>query len=250
MYYLSVGALFKNESSILREWIEHYLFHGVEHFYLIDDNSSDDFMTILKPYMDKGIVTLFQHTEPWTYYLGRQSDMYQYFIFPKIGETKWLAMLDIDEYLWSPRNIDITETLRGCEHLGQIQIRSTIFGSNGYIQQPEYVVKAFTKRAVKIDGGFKYIINTSYSFHKLTVHHAIFIDKKDEKEKFIILSDPAFVLNHYSCQSQEYWNTIKCTRGDSDNYRSRSSENFHELDINEIEDDRLYQQNKSLFHSE
>jgi hypothetical protein len=37
-YYLSVGAIFKNESMILKEWIEHYLHHGFEHIYLINEN--------------------------------------------------------------------------------------------------------------------------------------------------------------------------------------------------------------------
>ena len=42
MYKLSVGTIFKNEEHIIKEWIEHYLYHGVEHFYLIDDNSDDN----------------------------------------------------------------------------------------------------------------------------------------------------------------------------------------------------------------
>ena len=52
MYKLSVGALFKNEASILKEWIEHYLHHGVEHFYLINDNSTDNFLDVLQPYVE------------------------------------------------------------------------------------------------------------------------------------------------------------------------------------------------------
>ena len=40
MYNLSVGALFKNESHALEEWLEHYLYHGADHFYLINDGSS------------------------------------------------------------------------------------------------------------------------------------------------------------------------------------------------------------------
>ena len=39
-YYFSVGAVFKNESHSIKEWICHYLHHGAEHFYLINDNKS------------------------------------------------------------------------------------------------------------------------------------------------------------------------------------------------------------------
>ena len=58
MYYLSVGAMFKNESHSMKEWLEHYILHGVDHFYLIDDGSTDSYMDILKEYIDRGLVTL------------------------------------------------------------------------------------------------------------------------------------------------------------------------------------------------
>ena len=59
-HYLSVAAIFKNESLNLKEWIEHYLLHGVDHIYLINDNSSDEYEQILKPYIEKHIITLFK----------------------------------------------------------------------------------------------------------------------------------------------------------------------------------------------
>ena len=36
-YYLSVGAMFKNESHILKEWLDHYLREGVDMFLLINN---------------------------------------------------------------------------------------------------------------------------------------------------------------------------------------------------------------------
>ena len=33
-YFLSVLSVFKNESHILEEWLNHYINEGVEHFYL------------------------------------------------------------------------------------------------------------------------------------------------------------------------------------------------------------------------
>jgi hypothetical protein len=32
MRKLSFGAIFKNEEGARQEWVEHYLYHGVEHF--------------------------------------------------------------------------------------------------------------------------------------------------------------------------------------------------------------------------
>ena len=82
-YKLSVGAVFKNESHSIKEWIDHYLHHNVSHFYLIDDSSTDNSVEILNPYIKMGIVTLFNGNN-WPYYTGRQKDMYNQFIFPLI----------------------------------------------------------------------------------------------------------------------------------------------------------------------
>mgnify|MGYP001268319372 CR=1 FL=1 len=60
-YYLSVATIFKNESWSMKEWLEHYYFHGVDHVYLVNDFSSDRYLPILQPYIDMGFVTLFHN---------------------------------------------------------------------------------------------------------------------------------------------------------------------------------------------
>ena len=131
MHTLSVGAVFRNESDSIQEWIEHYLFHGAEHFYLINDDSTDNSVQVLQPYVDAGFVTLYNAS--WGRYLGRQRDIYNHYILPHLNETKWLLMVDLDEYMWSPMDVNLCSILAQCEHLGQIQVRDTLFGSNGHI---------------------------------------------------------------------------------------------------------------------
>jgi glycosyltransferase involved in cell wall biosynthesis len=80
MYSLAVGAIFKNESHCLKEWLEHYILHGAEHFFLVDDGSTDQSCDILQEYVDRGIVTLYK--ADWSRYLGRQMGMYNTFILP------------------------------------------------------------------------------------------------------------------------------------------------------------------------
>ena len=59
-YYLCALAMFKDEGQVLPEWLEHHVAHGVEHFYLVDDVSTDTSKEILAPYIAKGLVTLFE----------------------------------------------------------------------------------------------------------------------------------------------------------------------------------------------
>jgi len=252
MYTLSVGALFKNESHSLREWIEHYLYHGVEHFYLVNDNSDDNFMDILKHYIDKNIVTLYDSN--WGYYLGRQKAIYNTYILPHLKETQWLLIVDLDEYMWSPKCLNMAELLHHeCMNLTQIQVNHTLYGSNSYEKQPKFLVNSFTKRSTQQptdlpNGNLKYFINSNYNFSSLNVHYASYDEKNNitEPNHFMILGPDYFVLNHYCCQSKEFWIDIKCKRGDGDHYRERKEHEFTEVDINDVEDLSLYNQNKKL----
>jgi hypothetical protein len=242
MYKIAVAALFKNESHIIEEWIEHYLARGVEHIYLINDNSTDDFLPKIQKYIDSGIITLFN--ADYSYYEGRQPHMYNHFIIPVLKETKWMIMVDLDEFMWSPVNKDLNVILDICKNYAQIQVSHSLFGSNGLIEQPKSVVESFTKRAKNIEGFYKYIINTDYEYVCLNVHSASFADKNYETDasKFVRLGPEYFRLNHYSCQSLNFWKEVKCTRGDSNNYRARTLEDFYKIDVNEVEDFDLINQ--------
>jgi len=249
MYYLSVGAIFRNESNSIVEWLKHYIYHGVEHFYLINDNSNDDSIAKIQEFIDKGLITLYHSTEP--YYVGRQRNLYNRFILPHAQkkDTQWLLMVDLDEYVWSPVSIRLDHILRHfCSKLGQIQMRQHLYGSNGHVQQPDSIVSHFTKRSTDYINCYKYFINTNFEFRSLNIHHADFsIEEYKTTPSVFMIIDPNYMLfNHYSCQSLTFWETVKCTRGDGDAYLQRDTARFHELDKNEIEDLRLKEQNKDI----
>jgi hypothetical protein len=247
MYTLSVCALFKNESHILKEWIEHYLYHGVEHFYLLNDESTDNYQECLEPYLDK--VTLINVDMPR--FTGRQKDIYNTYMLPRLQETQWLLIVDVDEFVWSPRSIDLKHILRYSEYYAEIQFPQSLYGSNGHKTQPVSVVKSFTKRRACQFGqsrtnGYKYFINSSFPFKTLGVHMAIPAREEDEKNRWIVINDNCFVLNHYSSQSYEYFVNKKCTRTDADQFKTLQASDFPEFDTNEVEDMGLYEQNKEL----
>jgi hypothetical protein len=246
-YKLAVGAMFKNEGLAMVEWIEHHLYHGVEHFYLVDDNkSTDDSVERLQPYINRGLVTLYSVNEP--YFLGRQSAIYTCYILPHLEETEWLLMIDLDEFVWSPQAIDLRSILDQCSAFSQIQMYQLNFGSNGHETQPKSIVASFTKRCKEDrSGAYKYFVNSKYKFKKLGVHHAEYVNPED-KQSFVILQKNWFSLNHYVLQSREFWETVKCgpTRNDSDGYRVRTKEEFNHIEWNEREDTELLEQNRGL----
>lgn len=244
-YHFVVAAIFKNEEHALIEWIEHYKFHGAQHIYLIDDNSNDNGVQIIQPYIENGFVTLFNANFPM--YLGRQKDIYNTFILPLIHNkiSKWTFICDLDEFLWSPDSLDIKDLLFGCKHFSQIQINHSQFGSSGYIDQPKCIVKYFIYKEKEETELLKYFVNSDFKFSSLNIHHATYVNKEDSINTFIRLSN-FFKLNHYIIQSLNFWNNIKCTRGDADSYLLRDESQFHGMDKNEVEDLSLWEQNKNM----
>jgi hypothetical protein len=251
MRTLSIGAMFKNEERSIREWVEHYIHHGVEHFYLIDDDSTDDSVAQIGRYIDDGRVTLFSERQH-PYYLGRQHTLYNRYILPHQYETHWLLMVDLDEFMWSPRAVDLREVLSQLDHVAQVQVIHTLFGSNGHIQDPAGgLVESYIRRSkdcpTREPGNYKYFVNsTRAAVSSLGIHTASFTAKTGVDAPYYIMDETWFVLNHYCCQSLELWRDIKCARGDADNWRVRTVEDFALYDLNDVEDTRLLGQNRTI----
>jgi hypothetical protein len=49
---------FRDAAPYLAEWVEFHLLLGVEHFYLYNNNSVDDYKGALEPYIRAGVVSL------------------------------------------------------------------------------------------------------------------------------------------------------------------------------------------------
>lgn len=253
MYFFSVGAIFKNESHCIKEWIEHYLNQGAEHFYLINDGSTDDTPEIIQPYINRNLITLYNSDEPRI--LGRQRNAYNRYILPHVNnkDTKWLLICDLDEFAWSPKFKTLTDFLKEYVYnLAQVQIRPTIFGSNNLEKQPKSLVQGFTKRtktAPSDCGTYKYFVNSDYKFTSLNIHHATFEDSAYQKREYFMIIDGEYIrLNHYICQSKELWINLKCKRGDCDNYLQRDMNLFESYNsqANEVDDFELAKINYNL----
>lgn len=267
-FYLTVGAVFKNESSVLKEWIEHYKKHGVDHIYLINDYSTDDYFSILEPYLLENYITLFQNNI--SFFLGRQSAIYNKYLLPKVlEECQWIAILDIDEYLYTPiGQLDLKPLLVPYETtVAEIEVNWLLFGSNGFEKQPiDGIVKNFVKRApsnFKIKSmtphgyelchteGNKSILNTNFIINEIGVHGS---KTNGPKVNLSWKSQPNYddstallLINHYQLMSKEYFFSVKATRGDVNCWFSKDGRNlelFNTWDQNTIEDLRLWEQNK------
>lgn len=138
---LSIGAIFKDEGHYLDEWLTFHHGVGVEHFYLYDDNSTDGSRAVLDPWVRRGLVTVL----PWSARLG-QVPAYNDCIRRVRSQTRWLALIDIDEFLFSPRCPDLRQVLRDYADVPAIFVYWVLFGSNGHASRPEgSVIDSYTR---------------------------------------------------------------------------------------------------------
>jgi hypothetical protein len=135
-YFISIAAVFKNESHALDEWIQHYFKRGIDHIYLINDFSTDSYVDIIKKYGKK--ITLFNN-DIITHEFGRQKLIYEKYLRPVLAETEYMAILDLDEFLYSPSNMSFNDFFMKYNKYSQIVVNWLIFGSNSNIEQPKSI---------------------------------------------------------------------------------------------------------------
>jgi hypothetical protein len=55
---LAIAAVFQNETRWLQEWVEYHLLIGVQHFYLYNNLSRDNYHDKLQAYIERGTAGL------------------------------------------------------------------------------------------------------------------------------------------------------------------------------------------------
>lgn len=241
--FLMIGAIFKNEAHSIREWVQHYFSQGVDHIYLINDASTDNWYDQIKDLM--GRITVFTVDHPR--YLGRQRNLYNEYFLPRLKQAQWTIITDMDEFWWSPAFPKLSDFFRNLAYnpkIAQIQVNHTLFGSNGHENQPTSLVGGFTRRCseqpTQYHQDFKYAVNSDYEFESLNVHHATFKNPEYNCLPYFMMFGPDYlIMNHYIVQSRDFYMNTKCKRGDADHFLQRNEELFREYDRNDVEDLRL-----------
>lgn len=161
-YQVSICAIFKNEAVYLQEWIEYHKLIGVQHFYLYNNFSKDNFSYILKPYIEKGEVTLID----WFYEQGQMS-AYCDCVHKFQSESQWIGFIDLDEFIVPIDNTNLYDFLKKFEkHCGSVIIYWKFFGASGKVERDisGLVTEDFTVCWKKYTDIGKCFFNTAYEF--------------------------------------------------------------------------------------
>jgi len=134
-YYLSVCCIFKNEAEYIEEWLRFYDLLGVEHFYLYDNVSMDGYADVLAPWIAAGRVSLYHIDMP-----APQLPAYSHCILTLGHESRWIAFLDVDEFLFSPIQTDLRHFLEPFENQAAVAANWVLFGPSGHQNKPPGLV--------------------------------------------------------------------------------------------------------------
>lgn len=140
-YTLSVCAIFHNDARFLKEWIEYHRMVGVEHFYLFNHLSEDSFEEVLAPYIEEGLVELFdwpieiQSHRHWIVEI--QGKAYTKIARERKEESKWIAMIDTDEFLVPVQKDDLREVLEEYDEFPGLCVHWQCYGTSNVERIPE-----------------------------------------------------------------------------------------------------------------
>lgn len=226
-YNIIICAILKDETPYLIEWVEHHLQIGVEHFVLYDNNSVIPAKQTLKTYVGKGIVEVIDCPITNT----PQVKAYTHCLYNMHNHTRWIAYIDIDEFIILKKHNDICSFLDTYKNFAGVCLNWVTFTANNHISMPEGpVMQNYTETLPYDFPANKHIksivrpmkVNAVYS-----AHFSLYSDNYAVNEKytrvqgaFSDFSNEMAQINHYQTKSFEEWlNKIK--RGIADSYVNR-----------------------------
>lgn len=130
---LSVCAIFRDDGMYLKEWIDFHLKQGVEHFYLYDNFSEDHPLEILDSYINKKQVTYVswnkahETSDQWN---RVQCDSYLHCAKKFKDNSKWIAFIDTDEFLFCPDGKSIPDFLHSYKAYGAVVANWMCYGTS------------------------------------------------------------------------------------------------------------------------
>lgn len=261
--FLSIASVFKDEAPYLREWIEYHKLLGVEHFYLYNNDSNDNFLEVLTPYVESGEVTLTDwpsdpqqlglHQWVWKTQWPALSDA----IRKARGISTWLALIDIDEFILPLKNKNIPDFLSRYKKYAGIAINWQCFGTSNIEEIPhgKLLIESLTYKSTpkhKLNCPVKSIVKPhhvdltqpGWTPHTWCISHGknqfIFSNYKPFDSGKIILDK--IVINHYVHRTEGYFRKDKLAKKERMDGKGRTDAEIKEWHdaCNAIEDKSIF----------
>lgn len=133
-YQLVICAVFRDEDFFLKEWIEFHKLVGVEHFYLYNNLSKDNYLQILSPYIEAGEVDLFdvpiETTSQQDNLYSLQLPVYRHALNIVKKTAQWAAFIDLDEFLFPVHHHHLVSLLKNYSQYPGLVVNWQLYGTS------------------------------------------------------------------------------------------------------------------------
>lgn len=136
-FYLAACCIVKDEDPFLDEWFTYHALIGVEHFFVYDNDSRRPLRehALIRLLRERGRLTLHETT-------GRAAQLkaYGHCLEQHGPACKWLAFIDLDEFLCPLAVNDLRLLLTEYEDYACLALNWKCFGSSGHLRRPAGLV--------------------------------------------------------------------------------------------------------------
>ena len=195
MNIVTLCSIFKNESAIMKEWLTHYYNNGICDFLLCDDNSTDSSIEKINDFKNSHSDVSLDFID--ISYNDKNKPAQRRFLdklaqrcIAKEINTEWIIVIDLDEIVYNREGKTITNILKDAVDYNVILMPWLMYGPNGYINQPESVIKSFTKRIdYSIKGSGRIFARDNYNMFNICKKYAI----RTKLVKELEIHNPKFI---------------------------------------------------------
>lgn len=167
---VTICGIARNEGPYLIEWIAFHRSIGIERIVLYSNDSDDGSDGLLERLAAAGLIDY----RPWPGVEGRSSQISAYQDAIVRCETRWIAFLDLDEFLNLKSDASIDDFLKRFDpDVAAIGLNWRVFGSAGLIEHAPGLVTERFVRASEIDHPLSRQIKTiavASEIYKVTAH--------------------------------------------------------------------------------
>ena len=219
-YGVAIVAIAKNEELYIRDWLAFHSIAGVREIILYDNQSTDSTAQIAESF--PGVSTtvipwdLQAELPKWRGRIDCQVSAYSHAICTFGGRFRWMAFIDVDEFIVPRMHDTIQQALYTVSGFSNISLPWTTFGHCGHAEMPEasvpFAYDRCAKRAHSDILNFKCIVDpcevTQVSVHKFKTRNmgrktsnmlGQVVSYRQRNEEFI--TNEILQLNHYYLKS-------------------------------------------------
>lgn len=220
-----VACFITNEADFLREWIEFHRLVGFTKFFVFDNESSDHPERILRDYIHSGLVDYRfwpNPRGPEDFHLA-QLGAYQAAVKSATGQLDWLAILDVDEFLFAPDGRGVPEILASFSDFPAVGVNWQVFGTSGItdLEAGECLIEKLVWKRVSNHPGnahIKSIVRPEEVLEVQTQHNCRYRNgRRAVNTKFLPIDGPHSApplwdrlrINHYMFRTERFFQERK-----------------------------------------